>query len=166
MIVYLILMKVCIHSQLWTIYTSNYSQGIASSGKVVYFTAMFPYVVLTIFFFRGITLKGATAGLLHMFTPKVVNTDMNNSCDHHFQLEMLLKPTVWLDAANQVFYSFGLAFGSIISFGSYNNPKKNCVKDVIIISITNAFTAIYACAVIFSILGFKAVHLFEKCMEQ
>ena len=99
------------------------------------------------------------------------------------QMDMLLKPTVWLDAANQVFYSFGLAFGSIISFGSYNNPKKNCVKagdfifkyfpptldvlqDVIILSICNAFTAIYACAVIFSILGFKAVHLFEKCMEQ
>ena len=81
-------------------------------------------------------------------------------------MEMLLKPTVWLDAANQVFYSFGLAFGSIISFGSYNNPEKNCVKDVILISICNGFTAIYACAVIFSILGFKAVHLFEKCMEQ
>ena len=79
-------------------------------------------------------------------------------------MEMLLKPTVWLDAANQVFYSFGLAFGSIISFGSYNNPEKNCVKDVIIISICNGFTAIYACAVIFAILGFKAVHLFEKCM--
>ena len=125
--------------------------GIASSGKVVYFTAMFPYLVLTIFFFRGITLKGATEGLIHMFTPK---------------MEMLMKPTVWLDAANQVFYSFGLAFGSIISFGSYNNPQKNCVKDVIILSICNAFTAIYACAVIFSILGFKAVHLFEKCMEQ
>ena len=65
-----------------------------------------------------------------------------------------------------MFYSFGLAFGSIISFGSYNNPAKNCVKDVIIITFCNAFTAIYACAVIFSILGFKAVHLFEKCMAQ
>ena len=48
-----------------------YLQGIASSGKVVYFTAIFPYIVLTIFFIRGITLKGAMAGLSHMFRPKV-----------------------------------------------------------------------------------------------
>ncbi|XP_023345214.1 sodium- and chloride-dependent transporter XTRP3A [Eurytemora carolleeae] len=125
-------------------------KGIASSGKVVYFTAMFPYVVLTIFFFRGLTLQGALIGLQHMLTPK---------------LEKLLEPTVWLDAANQVFYSFGLAFGSIISFGSYNNPKKNCVRDVLMISLTNICTAIYACAVIFSILGFKAVTMLHHCME-
>ncbi len=35
----------------------------------------------------GLTLKGAGAGLAHMFFPK---------------LELLLKPTVWLDAATQV----------------------------------------------------------------
>ena len=46
-------------------------KGIQSSGYVVYFTACFPYVVLTIFFIRGLTLKGAGAGLAHMFYPKV-----------------------------------------------------------------------------------------------
>jgi len=86
----------------------------------------------------------------------------NNS----FQMEKLLQPNVWLDAANQVFYSYGLAFGSIISFGSYNPPDKNVVKDVYMISACNAFTAVYACAVVFAILGFKAQHLFEKCMQQ
>lgn len=83
-----------------------------------------------------------------------------------FQMDKLLQPTVWLDAANQVFYSYGLAFGSIIGFGSYNPVDKNCVKDVYIITAANVFTAIYACAVVFSILGFKAQHLFEKCMAQ
>ena len=84
----------------------------------------------------------------------------------HFQMEELLKPSVWMDAANQVFYSYGLAFGSMISFGSYNPTDKNCVKDVILLSMCNAATAVYACAVIFSILGFKAQHLFDKCLER
>lgn len=134
----------------WVLVYLILMKGIASSGYVVYVTAIFPYIVLTIFFFRGLTLKGALAGLHHMFSPK---------------LEMLLKPTVWLDAANQVFYSFGIAFGSMISFGSYNHPKKHCVRDVLIISAANSFTALYACAVIFSILGFKAVLLYDRCME-
>jgi len=126
-------------------------KGIKSSGYVVYFTAGFPYIVMTIFFIRGITLPGATEGLMHMFNPDLVK---------------LGDPQVWLDAANQVFFSYGLAFGSIISFGSYNTPDKNCVKDVFILSACNAFTAVYACAVIFSILGFKAQHLFNQCLHR
>ena len=82
------------------------------------------------------------------------------------QIEKLLNPTVWLEAANQVFFSFSLAFGSIIGFGSYNPMDKNCVYDTVAISVANALTALYAGMVIFSILGFKAWHIFEKCMAQ
>ncbi|KAL1115171.1 hypothetical protein AAG570_007202 [Ranatra chinensis] len=134
----------------WLIVFFIVMKGIQSSGKVVYFTSMFPYIVLTIFFIRGITLKGASAGLAHMYTPKV---------------EKLLTPGVWLDAAVQVFYSFGLAFGSLIAFGSYNPPKNNCVRDVILVSLTNAITAIYASLVVFAILGFKAMSNVDKCIE-
>ncbi|XP_044744416.1 sodium-dependent neutral amino acid transporter B(0)AT3 isoform X1 [Coccinella septempunctata] len=133
----------------WIVVFFIVMKGIQSSGKVVYFTSMFPYIVLTIFFIRGITLEGASAGLAHMYTPKV---------------EKLLDPKVWLDAATQVFYSFGLAFGSLIAFGSYNTPKNNCVRDVILVSICNAITAIYASVVIFAILGFKAVSNVNKCV--
>lgn len=83
-----------------------------------------------------------------------------------FQVEKLLDPTVWLDAATQVFYSFGLAFGSLIAFGSYNTPKNNCVRDVILVSVCNAITAIYASVVIFAILGFKAMRNVDKCIER
>lgn len=82
------------------------------------------------------------------------------------QMEKLLDPSVWLDAATQVFYSFGLAFGSLIAFGSYNTPKNNCVRDVLLVSVCNAFTAIYASVVIFAILGFKATTDLEKCIEK
>ncbi|XP_076629260.1 sodium- and chloride-dependent transporter XTRP3 isoform X2 [Colletes latitarsis] len=133
----------------WIVVFFIVMKGIQSSGKVVYFTSMFPYLVLTIFFIRGITLKGASAGLAHMYTPKI---------------EKLLEPTVWLDAATQVFYSFGLAFGSLIAFGSYNTPDNNCVRDVLLVSGCNAFTAIYASVVIFAILGFKAMTSFDRCI--
>lgn len=134
----------------WTIVFFIVMKGIQSSGKVVYFTSLFPYIVLTIFFIRGITLRGASAGLIHMYTPKV---------------EKLADPTVWLDAATQVFYSFGLAFGSLIAFGSYNPPKNNCVRDVLLVSVCNAITAIYASVVIFAILGFKATVNVDRCIE-
>lgn len=81
-------------------------------------------------------------------------------------MEKLYDPTVWMDAATQVFYSFGLAFGSLIAFGSYNPQNNNCVRDVIFVSITNAATAIYASIVIFAILGFKAMANVDKCIEQ
>ena len=42
-----------------------------SRFQVVYFTATFPYLILTIFFFRAVTLEGAGSGLKHMLTPKV-----------------------------------------------------------------------------------------------
>ena len=142
---------------------------------------MFPYLVLTIFFIRGITLKGASAGLAHMYTPKVNSLFLLSFPTRFFlrflltvgekkrslfyrQIEKLLEPTVWLDAATQVFYSFGLAFGSLIAFGSYNTPDNHCVRDVILVSCCNAFTAIYASIVIFAILGFKAMTNVDKCL--
>jgi solute carrier family 6 amino acid/orphan transporter-like 15/16/17/18/20 len=135
----------------WVVVFFIVMKGIQSSGKAVYFTSLFPYVVLTIFFIRGITLPGAGAGLMHMYTPKV---------------EKLLDHEVWLAAATQVFYSFGLAFGSLIAFGSYNTPKNNCVRDVLLVSLCNAITAIYASVVIFAILGFKATKNTEQCLSK
>jgi hypothetical protein len=55
----------------WVVVYLIIMKGIQESGKVVYFTALFPYVVMTIFFVRGLTLPGAGAGLAHMFYPKV-----------------------------------------------------------------------------------------------
>jgi len=42
---------------------------VKTSGKVAYFTGIFPYVVLLILLIRGVTLPGAGEGLKYLFEP-------------------------------------------------------------------------------------------------
>ncbi|XP_014260324.1 sodium- and chloride-dependent transporter XTRP3 [Cimex lectularius] len=126
-------------------------KGIASSGKVVYVTATFPYIVLIIFFFRGVTLHGMGNGLRHLFTPK---------------WHTLSDPVVWLEAGTQIFFSLGLAFGGLIAFSSYNPVNNNCYRDAIMVSMTNCFTSMFAGIVVFSIIGFKATLNYENCLAE
>ncbi|KAM4027675.1 sodium-dependent neutral amino acid transporter B(0)AT1 isoform 2-T2 [Anomaloglossus baeobatrachus] len=123
-------------------------RGIETTGKAVYVTSTLPYVVLTIFLIRGLTLKGSVSGIVYLFTPDVAE---------------LSNPVTWLDAGAQVFYSFSLAFGGLISFSSYNSVHNNCEKDAVIISIINGFTSIYSATVIYSIIGFRATAQYDDC---
>ena len=64
-------------------------------GKAVYFTAIFPYVILTVLLCFGLSLDGAVAGILYYVTPRLdrltdVQVDkivsfakilLNTSCD-------------------------------------------------------------------------------------
>ncbi|KAJ8877946.1 hypothetical protein PR048_022409 [Dryococelus australis] len=133
----------------WVLVYMCMIKGIASSGKVVYVTATFPYIVLIIFFFRGVTLKGMSDGLLHLFTPKWY---------------MLAEPVVWLEAGTQIFFSLGLAFGGLIAFSSYNPVNNNCYRDAIMVSLTNCFTSMFAGIVVFSVIGFKATMIYDRCL--
>ncbi|KAG8512348.1 Sodium-dependent neutral amino acid transporter B(0)AT3, partial [Galemys pyrenaicus] len=135
----------------WSVLYVCTIRGIETTGKAVYITSTLPYVVLTIFLIRGLTLKGATNGIVFLFTPNVTE---------------LANPVTWLDAGAQVFYSFSLAFGGLISFSSYNSVHNNCEMDSVIVSIINGFTSVYAATVVYSIIGFRATERYDDCFNQ
>ncbi|CAN9512332.1 unnamed protein product [Ophioblennius macclurei] len=127
-------------------------KGIKSSGKVVYFTATFPYLVIFILLVRGVTLEGAETGINYY-----IGTQSN--------LTKLTEAEPWKDAATQIFYSLSIAWGGVITLSSYNSFHNNVYKDTLIITFTNCGTSVFAGFAIFSILGHMA-HVYEISIEQ
>ncbi|XP_017362311.1 sodium-dependent neutral amino acid transporter B(0)AT2 [Cebus imitator] len=143
-------MTVCLLAA-WVMVCLAMIKGIQSSGKIVYFSSLFPYVVLICFLIRAFLLNGSIDGIRHMFTPR---------------LEIMLEPKVWREAATQVFFALGLGFGGVIAFSSYNKRDNNCHFDAVLVSFINFFTSVLATLVVFAVLGFKANVINEKCITQ
>jgi len=129
----------------WIIVIAALIKGVKSSGKVVYFTALFPYVVLVILLIRGVTLEGHFKGIeFYILQP---------------DLSKLANSGVWKDAAVQIFFSLSDSWGGLIALASYNKFHNDCVRDTLIVSIGNCLTSFFAGFVIFSFLGFLAHEL-------
>ncbi|UYV62769.1 hypothetical protein LAZ67_2001879 [Cordylochernes scorpioides] len=122
----------------WALVYVVICRGLDKSGKIIWFTALFPYVTLTSLLIRGLTLEGAQTGVLYYLTPT---------------WSKLLEAKVWVAAATQVFFTFGIGFGSVITLGSYNKFHHNYFRDSFILCFVNPGTSVLAGFVIFSVLG-------------
>uniref|UniRef100_A0A674NHW6 Transporter n=1 Tax=Takifugu rubripes TaxID=31033 RepID=A0A674NHW6_TAKRU len=126
---------------IFTIVFFSIWKGVKTSGKVVWVTATFPYLVLLVLLIRGATLPGAWRGVVFYLKP---------------DWEKLLSTTVWIDAAAQIFFSLGPGFGVLLAFASYNPFHNNCYKDALITSSVNCLTSFLSGFVIFTVLGYMA----------
>ncbi|XP_062264122.1 sodium- and chloride-dependent GABA transporter 2-like isoform X1 [Platichthys flesus] len=116
-------------------------KGVRSTGKVVYVTAVFPYVMLVILLVRGLTLPGAWQGVVYYLYP-----DPSRLADLQ----------VWMEACTQVLFSYGVGAGTLTTLGSYNKFKNNCYRDSLWLCLLNSCTSFIAGFAVFSALGFMA----------
>nr|CAD7429474.1 unnamed protein product [Timema monikensis] len=105
---------------------------------IIWFTALFPYVVLLVLLGRATTLSGADQGLMYYITPR---------------WEELLGPGPWIDGATQIFFAYSIGTGALPALGSYNKFHHNCYNDALITCVVNTLTSLLAGCVTFSILG-------------
>lgn len=94
----------------WILVYAVIYKGIHQSGKIIWFMAMFPYVILTILFFYGVTLPGSSNGIEFYITPK---------------WEMLAEAKIWVAAGTQLLFTYGIGIGTNIALGSYNPTNHN-----------------------------------------
>ncbi|KAK4805237.1 hypothetical protein QYF61_014745 [Mycteria americana] len=135
----------------WVLVGASLLKGIKSSGKVLYVSTLFPYLVLFCLLVRGLLLEGAMEGVRIMFTPKVSAWGTGQA---------------WRQAATQVFFALGLGFGSVIAYASYGTRRSNCHRDAVLVASLNALTSLLATLVVFAVLGARATRRTRHCLHR
>ncbi|CAH1406669.1 unnamed protein product [Nezara viridula] len=122
----------------WIIVYFALWKSVRSSGRVLYFTATLPFILVLAFLGRSLTLEGADVGLDFLFKPS---------------WHLLKDSKVWIYAAAQNFNSIGIAYGGVITFASYNTEKNKILPDTLLISAINDIACMIIAVFSFATIG-------------
>jgi len=114
-------------------------KGVKRIGKIVALTVPLPTILLIILTIRGLTLPGAIDGISYYLTP---------------DFSKLGDVNVWLAAYAQVFFSFSLAQGIMITYASFLKKKSDLTNNAFIVALADAGTAFLAGFAVFSVVGY------------
>ena len=106
-------------------------RGVKSSGKVAYFTAIFPYVVLITLLIRGVTLPGAMDGIKYFFVPdwsKLLDANVRMTFEPSVEILQLIGVLILhadvVRGRDAVFLLFGRRFrtrGNVFQFQHFQS---------------------------------------------
>lgn len=113
--------------------------GVNSVGKVVKYLVILPVILLFVLIIRAITLPGAWDGLRYYLVP---------------DWSALLDLNIWAAAYGQIFFSLGILFSIMVTYGSYLNQETEVTKDVIIIGFADAGISFLSGLAVFGTLGY------------
>ncbi len=117
---------------------SGIKKGIEKANKIFMPLLVISLLVIVI---RGVTLEGAAAGLNYFFTP---------------DFSALLKPSVWIAAYGQIFYSLSICFGIMITYASYLPDDTDIVNNAFMTGFGNSSFSMLAGIGVFSVIGYMA----------
>lgn len=109
-------------------------KGVASIERVnkILIPTLVAIVLLCVI--RAVTLPGSSDGLAFLFTP---------------QLDLLARPSLWLEALTQNAWDTGAGWGLIITYAAYMQRQHGIVKNAFITGIGNNTVSILAAVMIF-----------------
>ncbi|XP_076789957.1 uncharacterized protein LOC117719508 isoform X6 [Arvicanthis niloticus] len=121
------------------------------SVLMMFFSILFPNLLLFCFFIRIIFLKGVGSSLWRLVTT---------------ELSILASLDAWRQAGGHVLYSLGLGMGTITTFSSYQTRGENNIKWASFVAMVNLVTSLLSSSVTFLVLGFWATTTGSKCLER
>ena len=117
-------------------------KGVKSSGKVVYLTAVGPYLILVVMLVKALSLEGWEKGVEFLFKP---------------DYSRLFTIKIWKEAISQVMYGSGVAYGPLMFYGGCRQRERAIVVPTIVLPLVMSLTSLLAAVILFCFLGFVSV---------